>query len=187
MPFLEAFLEHLSGPHKAFRLWLTTDPTDRFPMGILQRALKVVIEPPDGLKQNMRQTFSKITEEVMDECPHEAYRPLVYVLAYLHAVVQERRKYGKLGWNVNYDFNNSDFDVSRRLLGMYLTKAHENNDENIPWGSLRYLIGEAMYGGRVTDSFDRRNLVTYLQEYMGDFLFDDNQKFYFSRKGHDYI
>jgi dynein heavy chain len=101
--------------------------------------------------------------------------------------VQERRKYGKLGWNVAYDFNNSDFDVSRRLLGMYLTKAHDNNDEMIPWNSLRYLIGDAMYGGRVTDSFDRRNLATYLLEYMGDFLFDDNQKFYFSRKGFDYV
>ena len=57
---------------------------------------------------------------------------------------------------------------------MYLAKAFENNDENLPWASLRYLIGEAMYGGRVTDSFDRRVLVTYLEEYMGDFIFDKN-------------
>jgi len=43
-----------------------------------------------------------------------------------------------------------------------------------------------MYGGRVSDSFDRRALVTYLEEYMGDFLFDENVKFFFSRSGHDY-
>jgi dynein heavy chain len=70
---------------------------------------------------------------------------------------------------------------------MYLTKAFINKDEVIPWNSLRYLIGEAMYGGRVTDSFDRRILVTYLEEYMGDFLFDDYQKFYFARDGFDYV
>lgn len=106
-------------------------------------------------------------------CPHPAFKPLVYVLCFLHAVVLERRKYGKIGWNVNYDFNESDFNVSRRLLALYLRKAHENGDEVIPWGSLKYLIGDAMYGGRVSDSFDRRVLSTYLEEYMGDFLFDE--------------
>jgi hypothetical protein len=40
----------------------------------------------------------------------------------LHAVVLERRKYGKIGWNVNYDFNESDFNISRRLLSLYLQK-----------------------------------------------------------------
>jgi dynein heavy chain len=32
-----------------------------------------------------------------------------------------------------------------------------------------------MYGGRVTDGWDRRILMTYLEEYMGDFLFDKNR------------
>lgn len=52
-------------------------------------------------------------------------------------------------------------------------------DEYIPWGTLRYLIGEAMYGGRVSDSYDRRILTTYLDEYLGDFLFDTFQPFHF--------
>ena len=38
---LEKQLEKLSKPHPEFRLWLTTEPTDRFPIGILQRSLKV--------------------------------------------------------------------------------------------------------------------------------------------------
>lgn len=183
---LEKLLLTMSKPHPDFRLWLTTDPTDRFPLGILQRSLKVVTEPPDGLKLNMRAQLSKLSNEMLEECPHKAFRPLVYTLCFLHAVVLERRKYGKIGWNVSYDFNESDFNICRRLLNLYLTKAYENRDEMIPWGSLKYLIGDAMYGGRVSDDLDRRVLVTYLHEFMGDFLFDEHQHFYFSRLGFDY-
>jgi len=38
-----------------------------------------------------------------------------------------------------------------------------------------------MYGGRVTDNNDRIILATYLEEYMGDFLFDKNKPFYFAK------
>ena len=119
---LEKLLTEMKEPHKDFRLWLTTEPTDKFPLGILQRSLKVVTEPPDGLKLNMRATYSRIDSATLEDCPHWAFRPCLYVLAFLHAVVLERRKYGKIGWNVNYDFNESDFTISRRLLSLYLQK-----------------------------------------------------------------
>jgi len=183
---LEKELEQLTKPHTDFRLWLTTEPTDKFPLSILQQSLKVVTEPPDGLKQNMRALFSKISDETLKECAHPAFSPIVYVLTFAHAVVQDRKKYGKIGWNVSYDFNESDFRISMRLLSMYLAKAIREKDESIPWNSLKYLIGEAMYGGRVTDDYDRRVLATYLNEYMGDFIFDTNQPFFFSRTGFDY-
>eukprot|EP01006_Ploeotia_vitrea_P031480 TRINITY_DN63809_c0_g1_i1.p2 TRINITY_DN63809_c0_g1~~TRINITY_DN63809_c0_g1_i1.p2 ORF type:complete len:721 (+),score=97.62 TRINITY_DN63809_c0_g1_i1:74-2164(+) len=179
MKELEKMLEKRDHkPHQDFRLWLTTEPTQDFPLGILQRSLKVVNEPPNGLKMNMKNTFSKVTEEALENCPHPAYRSLVYVLTFFHAVVQERRKYGTIGWNVTYDFNETDFTISQQLLSTYLTKAHNFNDP-VPWPSLRYLVGEAMYGGRVTDSMDRRVVTTYLAEYMGDFLFDTFQPFHF--------
>uniref|UniRef100_A0A3B4BKR2 Uncharacterized protein n=1 Tax=Periophthalmus magnuspinnatus TaxID=409849 RepID=A0A3B4BKR2_9GOBI len=109
---LEKSLERITKPHPSFRLWITTNPIQDFPIGILQKSLKVVIEPPNGLKLNMRATYSKISHESMSACPHPAFGSLVYVLAFFHAVVQERRKYGKIGWNVPYDFNESDFFVS---------------------------------------------------------------------------
>ena len=61
----------------------------------------------------------------------------------------------------------------------FITSLPLSQDEYIPWGTLRYLIGEAMYGGRVSDSYDRRILTTYLDEYLGDFLFDTFQPFHF--------
>jgi hypothetical protein len=69
-------------------------------------------------------------------------------------------------------------DIALSIFAM-LFQAFDNGDESIPWSTLRYLIGEAMYGGRVSDSFDRRVLSTYLDEYMGDFLFDKFQPFAF--------
>jgi len=180
--YVEGFLQDLetNEPHEDFRLWLTTDPSDKFPLGIIQRALKVVTEPPDGLKLNMMNVWANVSQEMLDECAHEAFQPLVFSLSFLHAVVLERRKYGKIGWNVQYDFSISDFTISRRLMSLYLNKAYENGDEQIPWNSLKFLVGDAMYGGRVSDDFDRRVLQTYMNEYFGDFVFDTFQEFCFS-------
>jgi len=176
---LEKLLEQNTSPQEDFRLWCTTDPTEHFPIGILQRSIKVVTEPPNGLRLNMLASYSKVTEDALAHCPHPAFRSCVFVLSFFHAVVQERRKYGKVGWNVKYDFNDSDFAVSLKLLENYLTKAHNNGDTQIPWDTLRYLVGEVMYGGRVTDDCDRRVVETYMQEYLGDFLFDTFQPFHF--------
>jgi dynein heavy chain len=156
-------------------------PTDSFPLGILQKSIKVVTEPPDGLGQNIKNTYSRIGEEVFEACPQKQFRPMLYVLSFFHAVIQERKKFGKIGWNVSYDFTASDYEISYQLISLYLNKAFENEEEDLPWETLRYLIGDAMYGGRVTDEVDRRTMNAYLLEYMGDFIFDSNQKFFFSK------
>lgn len=43
------------------------------------------------------------------------------------------------------------------------------------------LSHQVMYGGRAIDSFDRRILTIYMDEYLGDFLFDTFQPFHFFR------
>ncbi|ETN61879.1 dynein heavy chain 10, axonemal [Anopheles darlingi] len=180
---LEKIIDSIGKPHPDFRLWITTDATPSFPIGILQKSLKVVTEPPNGLKMNLRATFFKLRQQTLDSCPHPAFKPLAYVLAFFHAVPDqrssERRKYGKLGWNICYDFNESDFNVCIQILDTYLAKAADARESRVPWNSLKYLIGEVMYGGRVIDDFDRRVVATYMDEYMGDFLFDTFQPFNF--------
>uniref|UniRef100_A0A452SER6 Dynein axonemal heavy chain 10 n=1 Tax=Ursus americanus TaxID=9643 RepID=A0A452SER6_URSAM len=176
---LEKSLERIAKPHPDFRLWLTTDPTKGFPIGILQKSLKVVTEPPNGLKLNMRATYFKISQDMLEQCPHPAFKSLVYVLVFFHAVVQERRKFGKIGWN--WLLLPLSRLVCMEILNTYLTKAFQQQDPRIPWGSLKYLIGEVMYGGRAIDSFDRRILTIYMDEYLGDFIFDTFQPFHFFR------
>jgi dynein heavy chain len=48
----------------------------------------VVTEPPDGLKTNLKSTYLKLSDETLKSCGHPAFRSLVYVLAFFHAVVQ---------------------------------------------------------------------------------------------------
>ncbi len=58
--------------------------------------MQVVTEPPNGLKLNLRSTYFKISAVALLDCQHPSFPSLVFVLAFFHAVVQERRKYGKV-------------------------------------------------------------------------------------------
>lgn len=53
--------------------------------------------------------------------------------------------------------------VSENLLQVYLDEYPET-----PWESLKYLIAGVCYGGHVTDDWDRRLLMTYVQQYIND-------------------
>jgi hypothetical protein len=48
----------------------------------------VVMEPPNGLKLNLRSTYLKMRSHTLENCCHPVFRSLVYVLAFFHAVVQ---------------------------------------------------------------------------------------------------
>ena len=76
---------------------------------------------------NLRSTFFKIPHGSFSDSVHDSFGPLVFVLAFFHAVVQERRKYGKVGWNIPYDFNESDFQVCMQIVDTYLTKGEQTS------------------------------------------------------------
>lgn len=61
----------------------------------------------------------------------------------------ERKRFGPLGWNIQYGFSLSDFAISKDLLKSFIKKSDE-----IPLDALNYMTSQANYGGRVTDKFD---------------------------------
>nr|XP_029531899.1 dynein heavy chain 14, axonemal [Oncorhynchus nerka] len=163
-------------PH--FRLWLSSKPDPVFPASILQRAIKIAVEPPRGLKEKLLHTFSpsgEVTERSfckMDCSP--AWKTLLFSLCFFNAIVQERKKYGPLGWNIPYTFTSSDLEVSM-LNQESLLRAAEGSE--LPWAALRYLTGEVIYGGRVTDPWDRRCLLTILHRCYTPSVLQDGQSF----------
>merc|ERR1719160_1459448 len=105
-----------------FRLWITCEITPRFPIGLLQMAIKVTLEPPQGLKAGLSRTYQTlVSQEVLDKIDNEKWRLLLFVLAFEHSIVQERRKFGPIGWCVPYEYNSADFDACANFLERYLS------------------------------------------------------------------
>ncbi|XP_036933614.1 dynein heavy chain 6, axonemal [Acanthopagrus latus] len=144
--------------HQDFRLFLSSMPTEVFPVAVLQNSVKVVNEPPEGLRANMRQAFTEISISFFeDHVLKRNWRKMVFGICFFHAVIQERKKFGPLGWNICYEFNDSDRECA--LLNLY----NYCKDGAIPWDALIYTTGEITYGGRVTDAWDQRCLRTILK------------------------
>ena len=107
--------------HENFRLFLTSMPVPFFPVSVLQNGVKNTTEPPMGLKANLQRSWAEITDTWIDNCRKPAvWRKLAFGVSFFHAIVQERRKFGPLGFNVKYEFNDSDLDTSYTMLKIFL-------------------------------------------------------------------
>ncbi|XP_045030294.1 dynein axonemal heavy chain 7 isoform X2 [Daphnia magna] len=171
MPALERICQKLSSQslHPSFRLWLTSYPWESFPVSILQNGVKITNEPPVGLKENVLRTFNPDPlddlvqqQDQLNWPSHKmlTLRKLSYSLCFFHALVQERRTYGAIGWNIPYAFDDSDLQISLKQIRIFVT-----DYEQVPYQALQYLVGECHYGGRVTDDWDRRTLSTLLADF----------------------
>lgn len=157
----------------SFRIWMTTEPSDKFPVTIVQNAVKMTSEPPKGLQQNMIKSYRSISDREFDDCSKPvAFRRLLWGLCFFNAVILERKKFGPLGWNKAYEFSASDLSISTKQLIQFLDFYDE-----IPFTALTYMVAEANYGGRVTDPQDRRCISTMLNDYYNnDMINEENHK-----------
>ncbi|KAJ1555489.1 Dynein heavy chain 8, axonemal, partial [Nowakowskiella sp. JEL0078] len=162
--------------HEKFRIWITTDVSSKFPINFLQSSIKFTYDPPQGIKAGLKRTYAWFTQDMLDMSARPQYKPLLYGLAFLHSIVQERRKFGPLGWNIPYEFNQSDLAASVQFVQNHVDELAPK--ANISWPTARYMFCEVHYGGRVTDDFDRRLINTYGRVWFGDHMFLDTFVFY---------
>lgn len=176
MPTLEKMcdgLEESNAVHKDFRLWLTSMPAVYFPVPVLQNGVKLTIEPPKGLRANVIRSFIPMTDhELCDSSKEKEWRKIQFGLKFFHAIIQERRKFGPLGWNIRYEFNDSDLEASTTI-----TRNMLELDGKIPWDTLLFVIGHINYGGRVTDDKDRICLLAVLEQYVTPKILDPSYAF----------
>jgi len=142
--------------------------------------VKLTTEPPRGIKANLKRSYAELSDAWLDDCKKETiYRKMVFGVAFFHAIVQERRKFGPLGWNVVYQFNDSDLNTSFTMLKIFL----DDDSPEVPWEALVYITGHINYGGRVTDDNDRRCLITTLEKYYctdnltDDYFYSESEKY----------
>lgn len=174
MPQLDALIEEIEYNDSAsFRIWMTTEPSDKFPVTIVQNGVKMTSEPPKGLQQNIIKSYRSISDNDFEKCSKPvAFRRLLWGLCFFNAIVLERRKYGPLGWNTPYQFSASDLSISIQQLSGFL-----DFYEEIPFEALIYMVAHANYGGRVTDSHDRIVIETILKDYYNELMItEENHK-----------
>lgn len=162
--------------HENFRVWITTEEHREFPISLLQQAVKFTNEPPSGIRAGLKRTYGNISQDLLDYSESKYYLPLVYAVSFFHTIVQERRKYGALGWNIPYEFNSADWLASCLFVQNHLDALDPKR--GISWSTLRYMLGEVQYGGRVTDDYDKRLLNTFAKVWFFDRMFDESYEFY---------
>ena len=63
-------------------------------------------------------------------------KTFAFNLCMFHAIVLERRKFGSLGWNILYDFNESDLETSLTVVSNLVSSS-----EDIPYDAIEYFVG----------------------------------------------
>ena len=164
--------------HPDFRLWITCEPHKEFPLGLLQMAIKVTTEPPKGVQAGLARTFSTmVNADFLEKVePYEKWRNIVFTVCFMHSIVQERRKFGPLGFCVPYEFNTSDLEASLNYIENHMNAAMIHN-QPLSWKAMKYVTCDIMYGGRITDGLDRELFNTYGDLWLNDQAMSPNYKF----------
>ncbi|KAL1512644.1 hypothetical protein ABEB36_002203 [Hypothenemus hampei] len=158
---------HSLQPHASFRLFLTMEINPKLPVNLLRAGRIFVFEPPPGIRANLLRTFSTVPASRMMKAPNERAR-LYFLLAWFHAIVQERLRYCPLGWAKYYEFSESDLRVACDTLDTWIdaTAMGRTNlpPEKVPWDALVTLLSQSIYGGKIDNAFDQRLLQSFLNK-----------------------
>jgi dynein heavy chain len=155
-----------------FRLFITTETHPKFSIGLLQMSTKVTNEPPKGLRAGLQRSYTVIVDQDrLERIETATWRTLLFTLCFTHSVVQERRKFGPLGWCVPYEFNDGDLNATIMFLEKHLEQS------TLSWSTLQYMAGEVQYGGRITDDLDRRLFSAYTEAWISQQTLNPSFKF----------
>jgi len=154
--------------HDEFRLWISAEPHPKFPVGLLHLAIKVTNEAPSGIKAGLKGSYAWLTQDHMDAITGpsgQTWRTMLYALAFMHTVVQERRKFGALGFCIPYEFNQADLSACTQFIQNHITEV-DGKKRPVDWPTVNYMVCEVQYGGKITDAFDLRLFNTYGQAWL---------------------
>lgn len=158
---LEARLHALPPPDARFRLFLTAEIHPKLPPGLLRLCDVMVLEAPTGVKANLLRLLHDLPAQRMAAGPAAPEKARLFALvAWFHALVQERLRYLPLGWSRRYEFAQADAHAALDAAEEWVAAAAAGGrahvaPEEIPWAALRALLAESIYGGRLDNPFDQ--------------------------------
>ena len=184
LPILERNLEKCSAnAHQDFRCFISAEPPPipswkSIPESLLQSCIKVSNEAPSDVKSNLRRAWATFSEDRIRSCPKQVeFKACLFTVCFFHSLILGRRKFGQQGWSRKYSFNVGDLSVCADVCQSYISASN-----GIPWDDMKYIFGEIMYGGHITDPWDRRTNNVYLKVLLQPGIFE-NEEMVPCRKG----
>ncbi len=159
---------HGTQPHPDFRLFMTMETNPRVPVNLISMSRVFMFEPPPGIKANITNSLRGLSPIFVEKLPVERVR-VYFLLAWLHAIIQERLRYLPLGWSKGYEFTEADFDAAAITIDRWLERAAGGRSnvapEKIPWLAICTLLSQCVYGGRVDEDGDQKILSTLILKF----------------------
>ncbi|TRY53342.1 Dynein heavy chain [Cryptosporidium tyzzeri] len=193
-------------PNKGFRLFLATELPKKIlnpshkdsvigasfntsdsssgslsPLGIsfnlIRISMTIVLESPVGLKAAL-QRASEITIKTVDDSQSSSTIriKLYFLLAFLHSVILERKRYTPLGWTKFYDFSEADLQCCINIVNQWTITNISGDPEQIPWEAVRKLVLQVAYGGRLDNIVDKQILYILIDEILSSKSFEDGSE-----------
>lgn len=88
----------------------------KVPSTLIRQCFKLVFEPPAGIKASLERAYNNLlTPARTEKLPRERSR-LHFLLAWLHAVIEERLRYTPIGYSKVYEFNEADQRCVKKIF-----------------------------------------------------------------------
>ncbi|CAK9814005.1 Dynein axonemal heavy chain 7 [Anthophora quadrimaculata] len=158
-----------------FRLWLSCYSFKEFPISILQNSIKIIHDYPLSIREallNIYQSEPITNKKFLEACPgkNTIFFKLLFGICLFHVVIKERKNFGIQGWNIPYDFDYTDLQISIMQLQTFI-----DNTDHVPFDTLLYFFGECNYGGKIQNKFDGKCLKYLLNDYCNSSIIENHQ------------
>lgn len=174
LPRLESLLRSSTctiNKNPSTRIWLTTEECLGFYPSLAGLCLKLAYEPPEGVKRNVKRSLQQLQQRQRND----ENVPGSVLLSWLHATLQERRKFVPQGWIRSYEWSEADLDAAYELV-VKETSPKRDRDKDGSWQTGRGLLDVAVYGGRIQDEYDARALCSIVRDVWSSQVFEGRRK-----------
>ena len=150
-------------------------------------SIKVTNEAFAGIRAVLNGTYAWLTQDNLDAISgtsNATWRTMLFALSFMHTVVQERRKFGALGFNIPYEFSQADLSASIQFIQNHITVV-DSKKRPVDWPTVNYMVCAEQYGGKITDGFDQHLFNTYGQAWLASRVMENGFEFFKVPSGQD--
>ncbi|KAI5950644.1 DYN1 [Candida margitis] len=138
------------------KLLLTCNSHSRLPQVLISKSKVLYFERVTLFRRTLLESFMVIPDRLLVSPVH---LHVFLLLSWFHGCVFEMCRYTPFSFESKYEVNDSDFYCGISVIENAI-QAAKGCADTIPWGEIRIMLGEVVYGGKISNLADQK----YLQD-----------------------